>query len=160
VAGRANQTGTHQPVAGRANSTGTHEPVGGRASRTGTHQPVGEQTGGHRPADAVRHAPVEPEGRPGRRSVERREGERREVEPQATAAIGRRRATEAAEAGGRRRAEDRHDTWEEISKPSRRKAAEPAEPAGAHADGKSVSELLAAFGGADSPRRRRRRGED
>ncbi|NUT99851.1 MAG: hypothetical protein HOY78_48365, partial [Saccharothrix sp.] len=47
----------------------------------------------------------------------------------------------------------------------RRRAPEPTAPeaagvAGAHADGKSVSELLAAFGGADSPRRRRRRGED
>ncbi|NUS64880.1 MAG: hypothetical protein HOQ46_14695, partial [Saccharothrix sp.] len=39
----------------------------------------------------------------------------------------------------------------------RRSAPEPPEPAGAHADGKSVSELLAAFGGGDSPRRRRRR---
>ncbi|NUT98369.1 MAG: hypothetical protein HOY78_40805 [Saccharothrix sp.] len=44
----------------------------------------------------------------------------------------------------------------------RRRAPEHTAPevAGAHADGKSVSELLAAFGGADSPRRRRRRGED
>ncbi|MBW4719838.1 DUF6779 domain-containing protein [Saccharothrix obliqua] len=53
-----------------------------------------------------------------------------------------------ADGGGRRRAEDR---------PARREAPE---PEGAHADGKSVSELLAAFGGGESPRRRRRRGED
>jgi hypothetical protein len=49
--------------------------------------------------------------------------------------------------GGRRRAEDR---------PEGRRSA-PAEPEGAHADGKSVSELLAALGGGESPRRRRRR---
>ncbi|ANZ36770.1 hypothetical protein BBK82_12530 [Lentzea guizhouensis] len=31
------------------------------------------------------------------------------------------------------------------------------DPSGAHADGKSVSELLASLGGGDAPRRRRRR---
>ncbi|MBP2340365.1 DUF6779 domain-containing protein [Saccharothrix coeruleofusca] len=59
------------------------------------------------------------------------------------------------EPAGRRRVEEHSPQWEEISKPTRRP--EPEEPAGAHADGKSVSELLAAFGGGDSPRRRRRR---
>ncbi|MEO6089605.1 MAG: DUF6779 domain-containing protein [Umezawaea sp.] len=45
-------------------------------------------------------------------------------------------------------------------KPGRRSAPDPDDPAGAHADGKSVSELLAALGNNDSPRRRRRREED
>jgi uncharacterized protein DUF6779 len=45
-------------------------------------------------------------------------------------------------------------------KPGRRSAPDPDDPAGAHADGKSVSELLAALGNSDSPRRRRRREED
>jgi hypothetical protein len=45
-------------------------------------------------------------------------------------------------------------------KPGRRSAPDPDDPAGAHADGKSVSELLASLGNSDSPRRRRRREED
>ena len=45
-------------------------------------------------------------------------------------------------------------------KPGRRSAPDPDDPAGAHTDGKSVSELLAALGNNDSPRRRRRREED
>ncbi|MFD1152481.1 hypothetical protein ACFQ3T_35540, partial [Saccharothrix hoggarensis] len=76
------------------------------------------------------------------------------------ASEGRRRAPDtAAEPGGRRRSDDKWDSWaDESPQPSgRRSAPEPAEAAGAHADGKSVSELLAAFGGGDSPRRRRRR---
>jgi hypothetical protein len=73
---------------------------------------------------------------------------------------------EEPKGGGRRRADDR-PAWDGVSswesgrgepvKPGRRSAPEPDEPAGAHADGKSVSELLAALGNAESPRRRRRR---
>jgi hypothetical protein len=41
---------------------------------------------------------------------------------------------------------------------SHAKPVPPAEPpTGSHAEGKSVSELLAAYGGGDNPRRRRRR---
>jgi hypothetical protein len=68
--------------------------------------------------------------------------------------------------GGRRRADER-PSWdslggwessrEEPPKSGRRSAPDPEPPAGAHADGKSVSELLASLGNADSPRRRRRR---
>ncbi|PRY46253.1 DUF6779 domain-containing protein [Umezawaea tangerina] len=65
---------------------------------------------------------------------------------------------------------DRRPGWEgggafatgrgEPVKPGRRSAPDPDDPAGAHADGKSVSELLASLGNTESPRRRRRREED
>jgi hypothetical protein len=75
-------------------------------------------------------------------------------------------SVEEPKGGGRRRADDR-PSWDGVSswesgrgepvKPGRRSAPDPDEAGGAHADGKSVSELLAALGNAESPRRRRRR---
>lgn len=73
----------------------------------------------------------------------------------------------AESAGGRRRADER-PSWESLgswessreepaARTGRRSAPDVDAPAGAHADGKSVSELLASLGNADSPRRRRRR---
>ena len=61
--------------------------------------------------------------------------------------------------GGRRRAEDRQPeraAWDTLDgwNPAKEEADK---PAGAHADGKSVNELLASLGGTDMPRRRRRR---
>jgi hypothetical protein len=143
---RAELTGEHVPVSGRSAEVARRSAEDdARRSRRG----AAEQAGGHRP---VVGDPVVGESIGGRSadsasaSVTPSEGRRRAAEPA------------AAESGGRRRAEEHWDSWEDGPKPSgRRSAPEPAEPAGAHADGKSVSELLAAFGGADSPRRRRRR---
>ncbi|USX49738.1 DUF6779 domain-containing protein [Lentzea sp. HUAS12] len=66
-----------------------------------------------------------------------------------------RRATqEEAPVSGRRVAEDSSTRLPSVS--TGRRAA-PEDQSGAHADGKSVSELLASLGGGDAPRRRRRR---
>jgi hypothetical protein len=88
---------------------------------------------------------------------------------------GRRRAPEAGEqvvpgrhsepgtqGGGRRRRPDDAPSWQDSLQDNRNtgshaKPAPPSEPSGSHAEGKSVSELLAAYGTTDNPRRRRRR---
>jgi hypothetical protein len=67
---------------------------------------------------------------------------------------GRRSAPDEAPVAGRRVAEDSSTRLPAVS--TGRRAA-PEDPSGAHADGKSVSELLASLGGGDAPRRRRRR---
>lgn len=67
---------------------------------------------------------------------------------------GRRSAADEPPVAGRRVAEDSSTRLPAVS--TGRRAA-PEDPAGAHADGKSVSELLASLGGGDAPRRRRRR---
>ncbi|MGW6449044.1 DUF6779 domain-containing protein [Lentzea sp. NPDC055074] len=66
----------------------------------------------------------------------------------------RRSPAEEAPVSGRRVAEDSSTRLPVVS--TGRRAA-PEDPSGAHADGKSVSELLASLGGGDAPRRRRRR---
>jgi hypothetical protein len=79
---------------------------------------------------------------------------------------GRRRAPETApgqDSGGRRRRADDAPSWQETLQSNARhsgshaKPAPPPEPSGSHAEGKSVNELLAAYGTAEQPRRRRRR---
>lgn len=65
-----------------------------------------------------------------------------------------RRSTDEPSVSGRRVAEDSSTRLPAVS--TGRRAA-PEDPSGAHADGKSVSELLASLGGGDAPRRRRRR---
>jgi hypothetical protein len=79
---------------------------------------------------------------------------------------GRRRAPEAPasqDTGGRRRRADDAPPWQETLQANARHSgshAKPApapEPSGSHAEGKSVNELLAAYGSAETPRRRRRR---
>jgi hypothetical protein len=81
---------------------------------------------------------------------------------------GRRRAPESSSAqdtGGRRRRADDAPPWQETLQANARhsgshaKPAPPPEPSGSHAEGKSVNELLAAYGSAEPPRRRRRRDE-
>ncbi|MEU3648497.1 DUF6779 domain-containing protein [Lentzea sp. NPDC034063] len=67
---------------------------------------------------------------------------------------GRRSPADEAPVSGRRVAEDSSTRLPAVS--TGRRAA-PEDPSGAHADGKSVSELLASLGGGDAPRRRRRR---
>ncbi|GAB2871584.1 hypothetical protein GCM10027200_84280 [Lentzea nigeriaca] len=67
---------------------------------------------------------------------------------------GRRSAADDAPVAGRRVAEESSTRLPAVS--TGRRAA-PEDPSGAHADGKSVSELLASLGGGDAPRRRRRR---
>ncbi|GGU82290.1 hypothetical protein GCM10010178_86000 [Lentzea flava] len=67
---------------------------------------------------------------------------------------GRRSAPDDSPVAGRRVAEDSSTRLPAVS--TGRRAA-PEDPSGAHADGKSVSELLASLGGGDAPRRRRRR---
>jgi hypothetical protein len=67
---------------------------------------------------------------------------------------GRRSAADEPSVSGRRVAEDSSTRLPAVS--TGRRAA-PEDPSGAHADGKSVSELLASLGGGDAPRRRRRR---
>ncbi|RAS60260.1 hypothetical protein C8D87_112156 [Lentzea atacamensis] len=67
---------------------------------------------------------------------------------------GRRSVPDEAPVAGRRVAEDSSTRLPAVS--TGRRAA-PEDPSGAHADGKSVSELLASLGGGDAPRRRRRR---
>nr|CEL23289.1 PROBABLE CONSERVED TRANSMEMBRANE PROTEIN RICH IN ALANINE AND ARGININE AND PROLINE [Kibdelosporangium sp. MJ126-NF4]CTQ94450.1 PROBABLE CONSERVED TRANSMEMBRANE PROTEIN RICH IN ALANINE AND ARGININE AND PROLINE [Kibdelosporangium sp. MJ126-NF4] len=75
---------------------------------------------------------------------------------------GRRRAAEPeANGGGRRRRADDAPSWQETYQARQQSGThtqpEP-EPSGSHANGKSVNELLAAYGGTgDTPRRRRRR---
>ncbi|MCP2245809.1 DUF6779 domain-containing protein [Lentzea aerocolonigenes] len=64
------------------------------------------------------------------------------------------RRTDEPSVSGRRVAEDSSTRLPAVS--TGRRAA-PEDPSGAHADGKSVSELLASLGGGDAPRRRRRR---
>jgi uncharacterized protein DUF6779 len=63
--------------------------------------------------------------------------------------------------GGRRRRPDDAPSWQEAlgtrNTGSHSKPAPPREPSGSHAEGRSVSELLAANGKSDGPRRRRRR---
>ncbi|WP_143027805.1 DUF6779 domain-containing protein [Lentzea albidocapillata] len=66
----------------------------------------------------------------------------------------RRSPAEEAPVSGRRVAEDSSTRLPAVS--TGRRAA-PEDASGAHADGKSVSELLASLGGGDAPRRRRRR---
>ncbi|MCR3747435.1 hypothetical protein LX88_001373 [Lentzea californiensis] len=66
----------------------------------------------------------------------------------------RRSPADEAPVSGRRVAEDSSTRLPAVS--TGRRAA-PEDPSGAHADGKSVSELLASLGGGDAPRRRRRR---
>ncbi|GGM98325.1 hypothetical protein GCM10011609_40440 [Lentzea pudingi] len=66
----------------------------------------------------------------------------------------RRSPAEEPPVSGRRVAEDSSTRLPAVS--TGRRAA-PEDPSGAHADGKSVSELLASLGGGDAPRRRRRR---
>jgi hypothetical protein len=56
--------------------------------------------------------------------------------------------------GGRRRRAEGQPSWQETVGQSR-----PEEPTGSHANGRSVSELLASHGGETAPRRRRRREE-
>ncbi|GHH49979.1 hypothetical protein GCM10017774_58330 [Lentzea cavernae] len=68
----------------------------------------------------------------------------------------RRSPAEEAPVSGRRVAEDSSTRLPAVS--TGRRAA-PEDASGAHADGKSVSELLASLGGGDAPRRRRRRDE-
>jgi len=65
-------------------------------------------------------------------------------------------APEAQDAGtgGRRRRAEGAPSWQETVGHTR-----PEEPTGSHANGRSVSELLASHGGETSPRRRRRREE-
>ncbi|GLY55294.1 hypothetical protein Lesp01_89490 [Lentzea sp. NBRC 102530] len=65
-----------------------------------------------------------------------------------------RRPADEPSVSGRRVAEDSSTRLPAVS--TGRRAA-PEDPSGAHADGKSVSELLASLGGGDAPRRRRRR---
>ncbi|MBP2321345.1 hypothetical protein JOF56_001730 [Kibdelosporangium banguiense] len=81
-------------------------------------------------------------------------------------ASGRRRAPEpgpaaAQDAGGRRRRADDAPSWQETlqarNSGTHAKPPPPPEPSGSHAEGKSVNELLAAYGNAETPRRRRRR---
>ncbi|MDX8051387.1 DUF6779 domain-containing protein [Lentzea sp. BCCO 10_0798] len=67
---------------------------------------------------------------------------------------GRRSPADETPVSGRRVAEDSSTRLPAVS--TGRRAA-PEDPSGAHADGKSVSELLASLGGGDAPRRRRRR---
>ncbi|MCX2955405.1 DUF6779 domain-containing protein [Lentzea sp. NEAU-D7] len=67
---------------------------------------------------------------------------------------GRRSPADEPPVSGRRVAEDSSTRLPAVS--TGRRAA-PEDPSGAHADGKSVSELLASLGGGDAPRRRRRR---
>ena len=64
------------------------------------------------------------------------------------------RRSDEPSVSGRRVAEDSSTRLPAVS--TGRRAA-PEDPSGAHADGKSVSELLASLGGGDAPRRRRRR---
>ncbi|ALG05890.1 DUF6779 domain-containing protein [Kibdelosporangium phytohabitans] len=93
--------------------------------------------------------------------VEEAGGRRRAPEPTAAA------AAEAAGGGRRRRAEDA-PSWQETYQARQQQSGshtQPAveadpEPGGSHAAGKSVNELLAAYGsGGDAPRRRRRRAD-
>ncbi|MFC0116171.1 DUF6779 domain-containing protein [Kibdelosporangium aridum] len=93
-----------------------------------------------------------------------------QVPPSPEETGGRRRAPEApaaeAAGGGRRRKPDDAPSWQETfqarqqqqASGSHAKPAAPAQPSGSHAEGKSVNELLAAYGSSgDTPRRRRRR---
>ncbi|MET0235148.1 MAG: DUF6779 domain-containing protein [Kibdelosporangium sp.] len=79
---------------------------------------------------------------------------------------GRRRAPESSsvqDTGGRRRRADDAPSWQETLQGNARQSGSHAKPAppqpasGSHAEGKSVNELLAAYGTAETPRRRRRR---
>ncbi|GLZ32922.1 hypothetical protein Lesp02_51100 [Lentzea sp. NBRC 105346] len=84
----------------------------------------------------------------GRRAAPEVTGRRAAAEPEPT---GRR----SAEATGGRRVATGITASEMTGGGGRRAAVE--DPSGAHADGKSVSELLASLGGGEAPRRRRRR---
>ena len=116
-----------------------------------------------------RPEPPKPDPEPSRRNraaADRTELFKRDVVESPTRATQPPPAPEEPKGGGRRRADDR-PSWDGVSswesgrgepvKPGRRSAPDPDEAGGAHADGKSVSELLAALGNAESPRRRRRR---
>lgn len=98
------------------------------------------------PAPAAEAAPAVPAVQ-----VEESAGRRRAAEPTADSAGG----------GRRRRAEDAPSWQETYQARQPEPAAEPEpEASGSHAAGKSVNELLAAYGsGGDTPRRRRRRAD-
>ncbi len=97
--------------------------------------------------------PPPPADSGGRRRAEETGGRRRAVEEPGTST------------GGRRRRPDDVPSWQDSMSSARNtgshaKPVAPPPPTGSHAEGKSVSELLAAYGNADSPRRRRRRDDD
>jgi hypothetical protein len=113
-------------------------------------------------ATRVQQPVVEPPSPPpavesvGRRRAEDTGGRRRAPEPEAG------RHSEPGEStGGRRRRPDDAPSWQDSlgarTTGSHAKPAPPPEPSGSHTEGRSVSELLAAHGNAESPRRRRRR---
>jgi hypothetical protein len=122
------------------------------------------------PSRAAKLPPPPPPSIPAMQPVDESGGRRRAPEPGSDTGGGRRRAPETGAhevpdaGGGRRRRADDQPSWQE-SLPttgvtrqtgSHAKPA-PTEPTGSHAEGKSVSELLAAHANTESPRRRRRR---
>nr|BFE46871.1 hypothetical protein GCM10017745_02980 [Saccharothrix mutabilis subsp. capreolus] len=149
VASRGTEPGGRRAAA-EGSGFGAHESTvdAGLARPTAVRR-AAEMTGGFRPVENAGQAETK-----GRRAAATGAGFR-PVTPATT-----RRAADHTGSYEPVSAEPAARSSAEVS--GRRRAPEPVapEPAGAHADGKSVSELLAAFGGADSPRRRRRRGED
>ncbi|MET0135890.1 MAG: DUF6779 domain-containing protein, partial [Kibdelosporangium sp.] len=121
------------------------------------------------PEPAVRvQAPGQPElsSRVVQPPVDQGGGRRRADERPTADTGGRRRAPDPNEAtdtgGGRRRRPDDVPSWQDsmgARSGSHSKPAPDQAPSGSHAEGKSVSELLAAYGSSDGQRRRRRREE-
>jgi hypothetical protein len=124
-------------------NSGSWETLKPDSGDSGSQAPRGRRRADDAPEDSLVSLPPS-----GRRAAEQSSA-RLPVVP-----TGRRTAADEPPVSGRRVAEDSSTRLPAVS--TGRRAA-PEDPSGAHADGKSVSELLASLGGGDAPRRRRRR---
>ncbi len=136
---RADDRGAERPAEQESGSWETLKPSAGESSGAGSGS-------GRRRADEDSLVSLPPVGR---RSAEQSSARLPVVSSSSSS-----RRAEDVPVAGRRVAEESSTRLPSVG--GGRRAA-PEDPSGAHADGKSVSELLASLGGGDAPRRRRRR---